>query len=231
MPSLRLLLAVRELRDAEVEERLASEAARAVELLGNGARATGLVRIDPDPFDGQYAAPRKYEAVLAVDAPNTTTRDALIDVARGANERWGDLVQPDLSGALVGELRRIKGSDGPMRLMYLMRHKAGQNITSFQAHWSGPHAEFGVRTQGITAYDQFHPDRTASRAAAMVAGFGIYLVDGVPELHMNSIEEFVARALNSEVGAAAIEDEKSFVDARNSAGFVLRAVTHSPARH
>lgn len=227
MQTLRLLLASRDGRGDELTQQLEEEAARAAEMLGAGARAVALTRVENDPFDAQYPGARKFNGVLAVDAPEGLRADALIDVVRGADERWGDVVQPDLSGALVGERRRIKGGEAALRFIYLMRHKAGQNTAQFQEHWGGPHAEFGRRTEGITGYDQFHPDRVASRAAARSAGFGVHCIDGVPELHMNSVEEFVAAAVNSDEGNAAIEDEKSFVDARNSVGFICRVIaTH-----
>lgn len=227
MQTLRLLLASRDGRGDELAKKIDEEAARAAEMLGAGARAVALRRIENDPFDAQYPGARKFDGVLAVDAPEGLRADALIDVVRSTDERFCDLVQPDCSGVLVGERRRIKGGEAALRFIYLMRHKAGQNNAQFQEHWGGPHAEFGRRTEGITGYDQFHPDRVASRAAARITGFGVHCIDGVPELHMNSVEEFVAAAVGSPDGNAAIEDEKSFVDARNSVGFVCRVIaTH-----
>ena len=230
MQTLRLLLAARDERIDVLAERLDEEAERATATLGAGSRALGLVRIENDPFDAQYPGSRKFDGVLAVDPPETLTADALIDVVRGADERWNDLVHPDLSGALIGSLRRITGTASeaaPFRFIYLMRHKAGQNTAQFQKHWGGPHAEFGRRTQGIRGYDQLHVDAVASRAAARGAGFGVYAMDGVPALHMDSVEDFITAAVGSPDGNGAIEDEKSFVDARNSVGFVCRVV----ARH
>jgi len=109
-----------------------------------------------------------------------------------------------------------------VRFIYLMRHRAGLTTEAFQEHWGGPHAEFGRRTPGISGYDQLHVSASASRAAARVAGFGVHKIDGVPELHMESLQDFAAATIGSGAGNAAIEDEKSFVDARNSVGFVCR---------
>ena len=44
---------------------------------------------------------------------------------------------------------------------------------------------------------------------------------------MESLEAFIDASVGSANGNAAIEDEKSFVDARNSVGFVCREI----ARH
>lgn len=227
MQTLRLLLAARAERQDALAERLDEEAARAVELLGGGSRAIGLARIEADPFDAQYPGARKFDGVLALDAPEGLGADALIDVVRGADERWSDLVQPDLSGALIGTLQQIMGNAvdrAPLRFLYLMRHKAGQTAEAFLEHWTGTHAEFGRRTEGITGYDQLRVDRLASRAAAAIAGFGVHCIDGVPELHIESVDDFIAGAVGSSTGAEAIEDEKNFVDARNSVGFLCRAI-------
>jgi hypothetical protein len=226
--TLRLLLAARDGRDQALAERLDDEARLACSRLGAGSRAIGLIRLEPDPFAAQYPTPRAFEAVLAVDLPDTDIDahpERLIDVARGTDERLGELIQPDLSGALVAHHRRVAGGEGPVRFIYLMRHKAGHTTQTFQQHWGGPHAEFGRQTKGINGYDQLHVDPAAARAAARAAGFGIHQIDGVPELHMESVDEFIAAAVGSETGNAAIEDEKSFVDARNSVGFVCREVT------
>ena len=104
MASLRLLLAAREFRDDALVEAIDAEAARAVGTLGAGTFASAMLRIDPDPFDAQYPGTRKFDAVVAVDAPEAPL-DALIDVARDASQRFDDIAQPDLSGALAGELR------------------------------------------------------------------------------------------------------------------------------
>ena len=225
MLTLRLLLAARDGCDEALAAELDAEARRAVELLGAGSRALGLVRLEPDAFAPQYPAPRAFEAVLAVDLPDSESEsDRLIEVARDADQRLADLVQPDVSGALVARRRRVTGGEGPVRFIYLMRHKAGQDTQAFQKHWGGPHAEFGRQTKGINGYDQLHVDRAAARAAALAAGFGVHAIDGVPELHMETLQDFVAAAVGSESGNAAIEDEKSFVDARNSVGFVCREV-------
>lgn len=229
MLTLRLLLATRDGCDDALAARLGEETQRACELLGDRSRAIGLLRLAPDPFASQYPSPRAFEAVLAVDLPpeQGDTDDcaaSLVEVARGTDQRLAALVQPDLSGALVGRRRRLVGSEGPVRFVYLMRHKPGLTTEAFQRHWGGPHAEFGRRTEGINGYDQLHIDPVWAAEAARAAGFGIHRIDGVPELHMESVEAFVDAAVGSETGNAAIEDEKSFVDTRNSVGFVCREV-------
>lgn len=227
MLTLRLLLAARDGCDDALEQALGEEAARAAGLLGAGARATVLRRIEDDPFAAQYPTPRAFDAVLALDLPAGDERaDRLIDCVRQADQRLDRWVQPDVSGAIVARRIRLVGGEGPLRFVYLMRHRAGSTTAAFQEHWGGPHAEFGRRTGGIAGYDQLHVDRGAARAAARLAGFAVHAIDGAPELHLRSVGEFVSAAVGSETGDAAIEDERSFVDGRNSVGFVCRVVGH-----
>ena len=229
MLTLRLLFAVREDREREIETQLAGETERAVALLGAGSRAIGFMRVETDPFAAQYPGRSGFEAMLAVDLPEDgTSPDRLIEIAHGADTRLGELVQPDLSGALIARRRRILGCEAPIRFVYLMRHKAGQTTAAFQSYWGSGHAEFGRQTQGITGYDQLHVEPAASRTAAREAGFGVHRIDGVPELHMDSLEGFLSKSVGSSTGNAAIEDEKNFVDGHNSVGFVLREVARQP---
>lgn len=220
MAKLLALLAAREGVAESLAKALREEADHLRDALGSNSAVTGLVRLADDPFAQQYPALRGFDAALDARADDEA---ALVDAAAGQAERLGAVVHADLCAALVGELRDISGADrGPVRFVYCMRHRADQDHAHFAAHWGGPHAEFGRRTPGILGYDQFHPDPEHSREAARAAGYGVWRIDGVPELHLRSLEEFFGAAVGSDVGDAAIEDEKSFVDGANSVGFTLR---------
>ena len=194
-------------------------------LTGWEARSAIMLRIADDPFEQQYKGPRAYDAVLEIVADGGEVPVPYGKAVAGLGERLGDIIHPDLSGALVGTLRRVTGDGaGPVRFLYLMRHKIGSSHAQYAEHWGGPHAEFGRKTAGILGYDQFHVDPEASRAAVLLAGLGLWRVDGVAELHMRSLQEFFDAAVGSEVGNAAIEDEKTFVDGANSVGFATEVV-------
>lgn len=225
MNKLMILAAARE-GATELVPRLEAEAARlARSLAGGGVRFGVLRRIADDPFAQQYRLPRAFEAVLELAADSGAPPAPFGELVAGLGERLDDVLHTDLSGALVGTLRRVVGAgEGPVRFLYLMRHRIGSTHARFAEHWGGPHAEFGRRTPGILGYEQLHVDPKTSREATLAAGLGVWRVDGVAELHMRTLGEFFDAAVGSEVGNAAIEDEKSFVDGANSVGFACEVV-------
>ena len=81
------------------------------------------------------------------------------------------------------------------------------------------HSDFGVRTPGKLGYVQFHVDPEASRRAAEVACVGVWDVDSVSELHLESVEAFIGEVARWDGGKEAIDDEKLFVDRPNSVDF------------
>jgi len=224
MTTLRLLLAARADRLAPLAAALDAERRRAREQLDAAGRAAVLQRVEDDAFAAQYPGRRAFDAVLAVDASDEDAARAagrLVDLCRGADERLGALVHADLCGAVVGERRRVLGREGPVRMLYTMRRKADVTARAFREHWAGPHADFGRRMGGATGYDQLHADADASRAATRVAGFGVWCIDGIAEVHMDSLDDFVrAAAADPALGAEAVADELRFVDRPNSVGFV-----------
>jgi hypothetical protein len=217
-----VLIAARDGVAAELEEALRTEGGCSV-LWAADVTATLLRHVPDDPFRAQYPDMRPPDAVLHVRGlPDAETA---VEGVHGMATRLEHLVHADLSGVLVGETRTVTGDGaGPQRFVYLMRRKAGTTTAQFQEHWGGPHAEFGRATGGILGYDQFHPIPYESRRAAGSAGFAVWQVDGVPNLHMESWQTFVAAAVGSDAGNAAIEDERSFVDGPNSVGFTCEVV-------
>ena len=228
MNKLMILVAARE-GATDLLPRLEAEALHLkAELTGCEVRSAIMLRIADDPFEQQYKAPRAYNAVLELVADGGEVPVPYRDAIAGLGERLGAVLHPDLSGALVGTLRPVMGEgDGPVRFLYLMRRKIGSTHAQYAEHWGGPHAEFGRKTAGILGYEQFHVDPEASRVAALAAGLGVWCVDGVAELHMRTLQEFFDAAVGSEVGNAAIEDEKSFVDGANSVGFATEVVART----
>jgi hypothetical protein len=225
MDKLMILVAARE-GTTELALRLRKEAARlesAVE--GRNLRSAVLLRVADDPFAKQYPARRAYDAVLELVWDGAEVPANHVDIVDGSGDRLGDVIHADLSGALVGKLRPVAGEgEGPMRFLYLMRHKVGSSHARFTEHWEGPHAEFGRKTKGILGYEQFHVDPESSRVASRAAGLGVWNFDGVAELHLRTLQEFFDAAVGSTVGQAALEDEKLFVDGANSVGFAADVV-------
>jgi hypothetical protein len=181
--------------------------------------ATLMRRQRDDAFAQQYPGRRAFDVVAEIFGD--TTAD-LVETVDGLGAVLAGTVHTDLSGVIVGGLRRVIGDGrGPVRFLYLMRHKVDVDHLSFRAHWAGPHAEFGLTTPGILGYDQFHVDPVAAQAGSAAAGLAVWRVDGVAELHLNSLGEFFSAAVGSSTGNAALEDEKSFVDGANSVGFTV----------
>ncbi len=176
-------------------------------------------RLTDDAFAHMYPARRAFDVVVELVSDTPAQLVATVD---GLGASLAATVHTDLSGVIVGGLRRVLGDGrGPVRFLYLMRHKVDVDHDHYRNHWAGPHAEFGLTTPGILGYDQFHVDPVASQAAAAAAGLAVWRVDGVAELHLNSLAEFFEAAVGSSTGDAALQDEKSFVDGANSVGFTV----------
>ena len=185
-----------------------------------------MVRVPDDPFAAQYPAPRAFDAVIDFEASGEVA--AFSAWLEGLADRWADLVHADLSGIVTGEARRIAGSvGGPERFLYFMRRKAESTHESFGRYWGEEHARLGKKMPGILGYEQLHVDLAASRTTAMRAGFGISAIDGVAMLHLESVATIIAAAGKSTVGAQAIEDERNFVDGRDSVGIAMKVIDTS----
>jgi EthD domain len=185
--------------------------------------AVVMRRLADDAFAQQYPGRRAFDVVAEIVADTSADLVATVD---GLGAALAGTVHTDLSGVLVGDVRRVVGDGhGPVRFLYLMRHKVDVDHLRYRAHWAGHHAEFGRTTPGILGYDQFHVDPVASQAASAASGLAVWRVDGVAELHLNSLEEFFSAAVGSSTGNAALEDEKSFVDGANSVGFTVEVLT------
>ncbi len=131
----------------------------------------------------------------------------------GFGARLGRLVHADLSTALVGEDRAfVECARAPVRYQYLMRRNAEYDHAAYTTRYRDVHSQFGVRTPGILGYVQFYVDPSASRQLSVASGFGVCGVDSVSELHLPSIEEFIAAVVQDDAGAAAQADERHFVD-------------------
>jgi uncharacterized protein (TIGR02118 family) len=114
------------------------------------------------------------------------------------------------AGPYVAAPRR----DPMLKLVYLLRRKPGLSLEEFQAHWLERHATFGRSNPAVRRYVQYHalandPIREALAQAGDGATAESY--DGVAIAWWDSLDAMRAAMQGDEV-AAALEDEKHFID-------------------
>ena len=184
-----------------------------------------LWRVEKDPFGP--ATP--WAGTLEVSGRAAGAAAELVALASGLGRRFGDAVHADLSSALVGtDHVIIEGGRPLVRYQYLMRRREGFTHESYLRRYLEIHSQFGFKTPAIRGYVQCHLDLVASREAARAAGFGVCEVDSVSELHMDSLERFMAAIAGATIGADAMADEEVFVDRFHSQAFTSNATWHAP---
>jgi len=99
-----------------------------------------------------------------------------------------------------------------VKLVYCISKKPELTVEAFQAYWRGTHAPIAGAIPGLRRYVQSHtvPDTYAARAP----GF-----DGCAELWFDDMAAMRA-AMRSPETAAALEDEKNFIDHTRVASFI-----------
>ena len=220
---LQLHFAAREHCTAALHDRVVAEC-RAAKTRMPAARVIGMTQIPDDQFPLANPLCRPYEAVLELQTPASDDAAALIAAVRTVPAEFDSLIQPDLSGVLVGVPHEIIPTPPTaLRYLYLMRRKHTHSRAQYFDHYFNNHSKFGHRTPGIAGYTQFHVDDVVSRAAAAELGVGMWGADSVSELHLNSVEEFFAALVGvPELGVDAVEDEERFVDRANSKSFTTK---------
>ncbi len=177
-----------------------------------------MLRIKDDPFG------RRTQIGAAIELTGgEATAASLANQLQGLDHQLEDWVHVDLSSLLMGEeVVFVACRKTPIRYQYLMRRNASFTHEGYLKRYRDVHSRFGIETPGIAGYTQFHVDPEASRRAAKLAGFGIWAVDSVSELSLESVETFLAQVSQSSIGGEAIADEEVFVDRANSYDFVSR---------
>ncbi len=99
-----------------------------------------------------------------------------------------------------------------VKLVYCISKKPEMTAEAFQAYWRTTHAPIAGAIPGLRRYVQSHtvPETYAARAP----GF-----DGCAELWFDDIDALRA-AMRSPETAAALEDEKNFIDHSRVASFI-----------
>jgi hypothetical protein len=191
--------------------------------IGEHGRAQGIAveafeRLPDDPF-GRHTP---YRFTLELQGGGF---DAMEDLLSGLGAKLEDVVHPDLSTLLAGEdVVFVPAESAPVRYQYLMRRNASYSHDAYLDRYREVHSAFGLKTPGILGYVQFHVDLEASRRLAYEAQLGVWGFDSVSELHLESVETFLAAVAKSEVGAEAVADEERFVDRARSVDFCSRVV-------
>jgi len=110
-----------------------------------------------------------------------------------------------------------------IRLVFLLRRKAGFSLEEFQRYWRedhGPLVAGYTKHLGVRRYTQSHRiDDPVNEAAARARGGMELPYDGVAELWWDSEEvlgDASATAAGQAAGAALLEDEQRFIDLPNS---------------
>jgi hypothetical protein len=182
-------------------------------------------RVERDPFGRRTP----YAGALEVRGGDSAPAEALVGLAGGLGARFGEAVHADLCTALVGNDHVLLAAErAPVRYQYLMRRREGFSHESYLRRYREIHSRFGCATPGIRGYVQLHVDPAATRSAARAAGFAGWEVDSVSELHMDSLERFLAEIARSTIGADATADEEVFVDRPRSLAFVSSVTWYAP---
>jgi hypothetical protein len=191
------------------------------------ATVTVLRALTDDVFALATPAMRPFDATIEILGDDLDAAE-LTALADGVSETLADVIHADLSAVLVGTDNVVIPSDPtPVRYQYCMRRKAGSTHGEYIDYYATHHKRFGFVTPGIDGYVQFHVDLDLSRAAAAAAGLGTWAVDSVSELHMQSLEGFLAALAEQNPGDEALVDEERFVDRRNSVSFTSAVLWRS----
>lgn len=100
-----------------------------------------------------------------------------------------------------------------VKLIYCISKKPEMSVEQFQTYWRGTHAPIAARIPGLRRYIQCHvvPELYDRPAAPPF--------DGAAELWFDDLDAMRA-AMGSPEVAAALEDEKNFIDHSRVASFV-----------
>lgn len=118
-----------------------------------------------------------------------------------------------------------------IKLIYCLRRLPHLSLEEFQQHWLEHHSHFGKQIKTLRRYVQCHalandPIREALKQAG---ASGVETYDGLALAGFDSLEALQAEMGNNPVVAAALEDEKYFIDhSRSSALLVDEKVIVEP---
>jgi uncharacterized protein (TIGR02118 family) len=110
-----------------------------------------------------------------------------------------------------------------LKLVHLLRRKPGLSLSEFQEHWLERHSQFALSLPAVRRYVQYHAlaDDPIREALAQAAdGPLVDSYDGVAISWFDDVKS-LTQAMNSEAVAAALEDERHFIDHSRSVAVLV----------
>lgn len=111
-----------------------------------------------------------------------------------------------------------------IKLIYCLRRLSHLSLDEFQAHWLEHHSQYGRQSRVIRRYVQYHTLANDPIREAM-AQAGVSTVepyDGVAVAWWDDLEALQKEMAEGPLVAAALEDEKHFIDHDRSVAFLTR---------
>jgi hypothetical protein len=131
-----------------------------------------------------------FDAAVELTAPVKRPLSALLGCLEEIREAAGYLIDQARSAALAGTDVMILKGNGPVRLVYGMRRRAGTTHRDFCRFWEKHYTSVTRFTPGLAGYCQLHGDPEASEKAARAAGVDLHDIDGVALHWYRSLEDF-----------------------------------------
>lgn len=105
-----------------------------------------------------------------------------------------------------------------IKLIYCIRRKPGLSLAEFQQHWLEHHSDLVKRVKIVRRYVQLHTlaDDPIREAMAQAGASGLDTFDGVAVLWLDSLDVLRAAIDRDPAVAAALDDEKFFIDGSRS---------------
>lgn len=111
-----------------------------------------------------------------------------------------------------------------IKMIYCLRRLAHLSQEEFQSHWLEHHSQFGLRSKLIRRYVQYHTlaNDPIREAMAQAGVSSIEPYDGAAVAWWDDLESMQKDMTKSPHVAAALEDEKHFIDHSRSVAFLTR---------
>lgn len=110
-----------------------------------------------------------------------------------------------------------------VKLIYCLRRLPHLSLEEFQQHWLERHSQYGKQLKTLRRYVQYHTlaNDPIRQAMAQAGASGLDTYDGVAVAWFDSLEALQTEMSKSPVTAAALEDEKYFINHSRSTAFLV----------
>ena len=167
------------------------------------------------------------DLTLEIAADNSRSAPDWSSVCASLAGEIDGLVVKDSNIVLIGDKYDFypEKTAGSLCLQYLMRRRQDWQRAAYLQYYIEDHSRFGMRSRGITGYQQFYVDCGLSQQVAQAAGFGQWNYDTVSELYIDEMAAFLAGIEEDpKIVAEAAADEELFVDRQRSTMFISRHI-------